>query len=63
VLREFLVLSMRTRETETLKKELATVKDQVTVIKERTTEVCQGECLVHRCEVAQRVAIGQRAYR
>jgi hypothetical protein len=39
------------RETENaLKKELAEVKDQVTVLKERTTEVRHGKCLVHCCE-------------
>jgi hypothetical protein len=37
------------RETEeALKKELAVTKDQVTVLKERTAEVHQGKCLVHR---------------
>jgi hypothetical protein len=37
------------------------VKDQVMAIKEMTAEVCHGECLVHRYEVARRAAIGRRA--
>jgi hypothetical protein len=37
---------------ETLNKELAAVKDQVTTIKERTTEVHHGEYHVRCCEIA-----------
>jgi hypothetical protein len=45
------------RETENaLKKERAEVKDQVTVLKDKTTEVHHGKCLVHHCEVARRAA-------
>jgi hypothetical protein len=42
------------RETKNaLKKELAEVKDQVTVLKERTAEVRHGKCLVHHCGATQ----------
>jgi hypothetical protein len=51
-----------TRETEnTLKKELAEIKDQLTVLTKRTAEVHHGKCLVHRREVARSAATDGRA--
>jgi hypothetical protein len=50
------------RETEnTLKKELAVVKDQVMVLKERTAEARHGECLVHRYRAALHATTDRRA--
>jgi hypothetical protein len=51
-----------TRETEnTLKKELAEIKDQLTVLTKRTAEVHHGKCLVHRREAARSATTDGRA--
>jgi hypothetical protein len=44
-----------------LKKKLVETKDQVTILKERTTEVCQGKWLVHRNREMQLVVTRWRA--
>jgi hypothetical protein len=50
------------RETENnLMKELAEVKDQVTVFKEMTAEVRHVKCLVHHCGVVRHAATDRQA--